>query len=137
MDANLNRAKEGLRVCEDICRFLYDEKGLTERYKNARHQLTSIIAKLRLPDLIRSRDVAGDVGSASTRQEFKRKNIEDLFYANSQRAKESVRVLEEFTKLLNKPLAQRLKELRYRLYVLEREFAIRLPLKSRKARIEM
>ena len=74
VDANLNRAKEGLRVCEDICRFLYDKKKLTERYKKLRHELTSIVARLHLAEIIKARDVAGDVGSKSSPVEFKRKN---------------------------------------------------------------
>lgn len=121
IDANLNRAKEGLRVCEDICRFLHDQRSLTKRYKHLRHELTSIISTLRLSELIKSRDVTGDVGRGSSPVEYKRKNVRDLFYANSQRAKESIRVLEEFTKLLNNRLAERLKQLRYQLYTIERE----------------
>ena len=124
VDANLNRAKEGLRVCEDICRFLYDKKDLTKRYKKLRHELTSIVTRLHLAEIIKARDVTGDVGSKSNPVEFKRKNIHDLFYANSQRAKESIRVLEEFAKLLNTPLAERLKRLRYKIYALEREIAV-------------
>jgi hypothetical protein len=37
--------------------------------------------------------------------------------------KESVRVLEEFTKLINKGLAVRFKELRYDIYELEKKAA--------------
>lgn len=121
LDANLNRAKEGLRVCEDICRFVYNKRGLTKRYKMLRHELTAVVAKLKLRELIKARDVAGDVGSPSSPVEFKRKNVDDLFYANSQRAKEGIRVLEEFGKLFSSQLAQRLKRLRYRVYSLERE----------------
>ena len=121
IDANLNRAKEGLRVCEDICRFLHNHRSLTERYKNLRHELTAIVARLRLAELIKSRNVAGDVGRTSNPVEYKRKNFADLFYANSQRAKESIRVLEEFAKLVNSRLAERLKRLRYQLYILERQ----------------
>ena len=121
IDANLNRAKEGLRVCEDICRFLHNEERMTHRYKNLRHELTSIVAKLHLARLIQSRNVTGDVGRGSNPVEYKRKNVNDLFYANSQRAKESIRVLEEFAKLLNRRLAEQLKRLRYQLYILEQK----------------
>ena len=44
MDANLNRAKEGLRVCEDICRFVYDQRQWTSGLKTIRHQLTESAA---------------------------------------------------------------------------------------------
>ncbi len=118
-DANFNRAKEGLRTCEDICRFVWDDKTLTRSFKNIRHQLSDAILALKIKDIIMSRDIKGDVGKSSTTCEFKRKDVRDVFYANSQRAKESIRVLEEFTKLLNKEVAQELKTLRYQLYAVE------------------
>ena len=119
-DANFNRAKEGLRVCEDICRFILDAKSLTQSYKAIRHQLTASMGALKIFDVINSRDIAGDVGRRSTVIEFKRDGVADIFYANSQRVKESVRVLEEFTKLRNKKLAEGLKKLRYKIYALEK-----------------
>jgi hypothetical protein len=45
----------------------------------------------------------------------------DIYYANSQRVKESIRVLEEFAKLRNKQVAEKLKKLRYRVYALEKK----------------
>lgn len=120
MDANFNRAKEGLRVCEDVCRFVLDAKGSTRGYKNARQQLTKMAESLKILEVIRSRDIEHDVGRGSTTVERKRKNAMDIFYANSQRVKESVRVLEEFAKLRNQKLAESLKRLRYRVYALEK-----------------
>jgi len=120
IDANYNRAKEGLRVCEDVCRFVWDKKGSTRSYKNVRHRLTDIIGALNIVKAIQSRDMARDVGRRSTVTEFKRNKVADIFYANSQRTKESVRVLEEFTKLRNKRLAEDLKRLRYKIYTLEK-----------------
>ena len=38
-DANLNRASEGLRVAEDVCRFHLDLPGLATELKELRHQL--------------------------------------------------------------------------------------------------
>ncbi len=120
IDANFNRAKEGLRVCEDVCRFILDKKGLTQKYKLARHQLTETISTLKILEVIRSRNIGGDVGRQSTPGEFKRAGAMDIFYANSQRVKESIRVLEEFAKLRNKKLAEDLKKLRYKVYTLEK-----------------
>ena len=120
MDANFNRAKEGLRVCEDVCRFVLDAKNPTRGYKSVRHQLTEIIESLKILEVIRSRNIGGDVGRGSTRVEFKRKSAMDIFYANSQRVKESMRVLEEFSKLRSKKLAENLKKLRYEVYALEK-----------------
>lgn len=121
IDANFNRAKEGLRVCEDVCRFLKNEEKATRRYKLIRHNLSSVIAQLPVAKIVQARDIAGDVGKKTTRSESKRKNLTDVFYANSQRVKESIRVLEEFTKLIKPKTAQDLKEIRYRVYSLEKE----------------
>lgn len=119
VDANYNRAKEGLRVCEDVCRFVLDAKGPTRRYKLIRHQLTEVISGLKILEAIRARNIEQDVGKKSTPGEFKRKQAVDIFYANSQRVKESIRVLEEFSKLRSNKIAEGLKRLRYRIYHLE------------------
>jgi len=138
IDANFNRAKEGLRVCEDICRFIYDTKADTRTYKLIRHRLTDILSSLEIDKVIDSRNVSGDVGQQSVEIEFKRNDIKDIFYANSQRIKESIRVLEEFTKLFptqkissskaqrgsakfGNNIAQNLKIIRYKIYVLEKK----------------
>ena len=120
IDANFNRAKEGLRVCEDVCRFILDKKGPTQRYKAVRHELTKAISALKILEVICSRNIRGDVGRQSTSGEFKRAGAMDIYYANSQRVKESLRVLEEFAKLRNKKLAEDLKKLRYKVYALEK-----------------
>jgi hypothetical protein len=120
IDANFNRAKEGLRVCEDICRFILDAKNPTRNYKIIRHELTRIMKASKFMQVICSRDIAGDVGSGSTIDELKRRDWMDIFYANSQRIKESIRVLEEFAKLRHKRFSGKLKVLRYKIYALEK-----------------
>ena len=122
IDANLNRAKEGLRVCEDVSRFIFDNSKVTRDYKTIRHKLEAVVQSLfpKKAALISQRDINSDVGRSSTVAEFKRQNVRDIFYANSQRSKESLRVLEEFTKLLNTRSAQAFKELRYKIYALEK-----------------
>jgi len=123
IDANLNRAKEGLRVCEDVSRFIFNSKKQTREYKAIRHRLEAVLKSLfpKRAALISQRDVNADVGRSSTAVEFKRQNVRDIFYANSQRSKESLRVLEEFAKLLNEKSAQAFKELRYKIYALEKD----------------
>ena len=121
LDANFNRAKEGLRVCEDICRFILDDSKQTRQFKTLRHRLSTIVASLPLGKLIACREIETDVGKSSTAIELKRGNISDIFYANSQRSKESLRVLEEFSKLINVGLAEDFKKIRYQLYALEKK----------------
>ena len=121
LDANFNRAKEGLRVCEDIFRFVDNRPALTSQYKNVRHRLSQAVSRLGFADVVGARDIVHDVGRGSSSTELKRSNIRDIYYANSQRAKESVRVLEEFAKLVDARLAKRLKVIRYQLYEIERK----------------
>jgi thiamine-phosphate pyrophosphorylase len=121
MDANLNRAKEGLRVCEDICRFVWDQKNWTGRFKDVRHQLTAAVAAFGISNLIRARDVGRDIGKKTISPEMKRGDVDDIFFANVQRVKESLRVLEEFSKIKHLRAAEGFKKLRYQVYALERK----------------
>ncbi|HOV79473.1 MAG TPA: hypothetical protein PK728_05145 [Bacillota bacterium] len=123
VDANLNRAREGLRVLEEIARFVLDDADLTSRLKDIRHSLSSTAGELPggVYELVRSRDSAGDVGAESwTRQERSRNSLFELAVANLKRVQEAARVLEEFGKLLG-PAAGGFKKLRYETYVLEQE----------------
>lgn len=124
IDANLNRAKEGLRVCEEISRFILNNQFLSASLKKIRHNI-DCIAKGLLPKsaLLAGRDSLKDIGRDILANELKRENIHDIFAANIQRAKESVRVLEEFSKLINKKCAVRFKSLRYLLYDIEKKAA--------------
>ena len=126
IDANFNRAKEGLRVCEDVCRFFLDDTQATRQCKSFRHKLTNIITALPLRKVIDSRNIEEDVGKVSTSIEFSRKKTTDIFYANSQRVKESIRVLEEVSKLFHRKLAQDLKSLRYKFYAFEKKIIAKL-----------
>lgn len=123
IDANLNRVMEGIRVCEDIVRFSSDDEELTAGLKKLRHDIFSSIKDLRnehLMELITSRDTEMDVGTKSTETEKTRDDLVDLFLANTQRGKESLRVLEEVLKLFDKDLSQKFKKFRFLLYEIEK-----------------
>ena len=66
IDANYNRAKEALRVTEDIARFYLADARLTSRYKRARHDLTRALLGFKMPyrRLVEARDSKEDVGRA-------------------------------------------------------------------------
>ena len=122
IDANLNRVMEGIRVCEDIVRFSAGNEQLTRKLKDLRHEVFSAIKDLReehLQELVSSRDL-NDVGVRSTESEKNRKNLVDLFLANTQRGKESLRVLEEVMKLFDQELSQKFKDYRFKLYDIEK-----------------
>lgn len=126
IDANINRAREGLRVCEDICRFLYDLRSATEKYKSIRHRLTQVVTAIGQEDVIKARDAVFDVGRPTLGCETQRRDVGDIFYANSQRVKESVRVLEECAKLLDLDAAEEFKTLRYQVYAIEKELTVKI-----------
>lgn len=122
IDANINRAKEGLRVCEEITRFILNDRRLTGAFKTIRHGLDGISRSL-CPcksELTEARESGKDIGRDIYANELKRNNINDIFFANIQRAKESVRVLEEFAKLSDASLAKKIKMIRYSLYEIEK-----------------
>ncbi len=123
IDANINRLKEGLRVSEEITRFILDNRALTKILKDIRHRVDELAKKL--PSkiaLIECRCSAEDVGRTLTNKgEITRKNLSDIFFANIQRVKESVRVLEEFTKFDNQKVSGSFKDIRYRIYELEKK----------------
>ncbi len=123
IDANYNRAKEALRVCEDIARFILDHKNLTARFKSARHELTQIILKFphSYKDIVSERKVSKDVGRTSFKLDKKKMNESDVFASNIQRAQEAVRVLEEWAKVISIPTSKKFQLLRFRLYELEKK----------------
>jgi len=122
VDANLNRAKEGLRVCEEITRFILNHHKISAQLKALRHRINILGAKS-YPQkvLLETRQALSDVGRLNARGELKRANCQDIFFANIQRVKESLRVLEEFSKLTDSVIALEFKALRYKVYELEQE----------------
>jgi len=124
IDANINRSKEGLRVCEEITRFILNSRSLTSDFKLIRHEIDVAVAGLILKSsLLKARSSLKDVGEKIYINELKRRNIRDVFFANIQRVKESIRVLEEFSKLINVKSALKFKGARYKIYEIEKKTA--------------
>lgn len=118
IDANLNRLKEGLRVLEDISRYLLDNKELTLKIKLLRHQSTYNNPS----SLLKTRNTSTDVlKNNSLKSEETRKNIQDIILANSKRVQESSRVLEEMLKIEDIKHSSTFKEIRYETYNIEKE----------------
>jgi thiamine-phosphate pyrophosphorylase len=122
IDANLNRSREGLRVLEDIVRFILDDASLTRDLKSIRHRLQRIAAssKVNCPQLYEARDSEKDIGKGFSFLE-KKKDWQSIFFANLQRIKESLRVLEEFFKLFDDGSGKNFKRLRFKIYEFEKK----------------
>jgi thiamine-phosphate pyrophosphorylase len=122
MDANANRLREGLRVVEDLARFVLEDAASARRLKALRHRATAAMNLLGLDaELLASRDSAGDLGRRSfPRAERQRAELAELLAANLHRGQEAARVLEELGKPLSPRAAFSFKAIRYAIYDLER-----------------
>ena len=128
IDANINRASEGLRVLEDICRFLLDDLSKTEALKAIRHSLRSVYPA---GELTLARDTAGDVGKqADALDSHSRSGLLEVTAANAKRAQEAIRVIEEFCKIGEASKAAELEKYRYDIYCLEKQITESLNCKS-------
>ncbi len=124
LDAEANRAREGLRVVEDYVRFVLDDRHLTRLCKQLRHELTDALGRISLEHRLAARETQADVGTVlTTASEQSRADAAEVLTANFARLQESLRSLEEFGKLLGADgagLAAAFKQLRYRTYTLQR-----------------
>ncbi|NQT28045.1 MAG: thiamine-phosphate pyrophosphorylase [Candidatus Omnitrophica bacterium] len=127
IDANFNRCKEGLRVVEDIFRFILKQDSLRKNLRKLRHSLDNIAQEEILKQAILSRNSKQDIGKKCDRLETKRKDVNSLIYANLQRVKESLRVLEEFFKLIIPQHVPKIKKIRYKIYGLEKTILKKWP----------
>lgn len=121
IDVNFNRSKEGLRVVEDVFRFVLENEVLRKKVRRLRHRLNSLGRSATLKKAIKYRDARNDLGKATDTLEMQRRTISDILYVNIQRLKESTRVLEEFLKLTEPKQVNLIKSIRYSLYTLEKE----------------
>jgi thiamine-phosphate pyrophosphorylase len=121
VDAAANRIREGLRVLEDFVRFGLDDKHLTERLKNWRHDLAQTLSRLDAAELLAARETQQDVGTRiGTLAESRRDSLLDVVRANFKRMQEALRTLEEYGKILSPLLGEQAERLRYEIYTLEK-----------------
>ena len=100
LDANCNRVREGLRVAEDVARFILNDSTLLKRLKKIRHAVTAAEKALFASGKLRllARDVERDLGKGTPEKKEKiRNSSKELLTANLKRAQEALRSLEEFS----------------------------------------
>lgn len=126
LDANLNRAREGLRVLEDVARFALGNQDLCARIKDVRHAISHATANSSLDAvrLLSSRDTPGDVGTCVTNAtEATRGGLADVATAAAKRVQEALRACEESVKAIDcamGPSATTFERARYESYEIER-----------------
>jgi thiamine-phosphate pyrophosphorylase len=126
IDAEINRVSEGLRVIEDIARFSFENKYLSSRLRNLRHETRSKISVIN-KRLIQNRNSESDIGlSISQKSTIDSKNsIQDLVTANFKRIQEGFRSLEESLKVASHYKVSKVYEqLRFDAYTLEKDLNI-------------
>ena len=128
LDANFNRSREGLRVCEEIARFYMNNKALTRDLKKARHAVSGCLKTFpgSWTQLLAARDTRADVGKKFSKLEKDRKNAAEIFLANAQRSKESLRALEEFSKCADEKISEKFKKIRFQVYAIEKKARVEL-----------
>jgi len=117
LDANLNRAREGLRVLEDTARFVWTSPRLFAELRALRHELDKV-TRAAYPQLVAARDSGTDRGRKMP--EGRKRDWPGLVAANFRRAEEAVRVLEEYGKVFSPRAAGRFKRIRFALYTAEK-----------------
>jgi len=123
IDANVNRAVEGIRVLEETARMLFDDRGLTLLLKDIRHSFAAAVngeGEIGRR-LLSARDSKRDVlREGETESERNRENVVSVVRANAKRVQEAVRTIEEYSKLSSPRLSEEMKNLRFRLYDAEK-----------------
>jgi thiamine-phosphate pyrophosphorylase len=121
IDANLNRAREGLRVLDEFARFTRGDANLSGLLKSARHRLALLEHLFPAHQLLAARDVSADVGATQTSpSEMTRETIAHVATASIKRVQEALRVIEEYSKISHPQASQQAKSLRFDVYQLER-----------------
>ncbi len=116
IDANLDRAREGLRVLEDWARFGLGKEKYVERIKNFRH----ILGKNHLEVYKQSRNHIEDkCKGLSHKEQSNKKTSKQIISFNSGRVQEALRVIEEFSRSHNHELSKIASEIRYEIYTIE------------------
>lgn len=116
LDANLDRAREGLRVVEDWCRFGLDRDDLVITLKDWRQRLGA----LHREEYKQARSTETDSGAGLDHPaQLDRHRPDHVVAANCARVQEALRVLEEFARNNTPSLAQTAATIRYGLYDLE------------------
>ena len=147
IDANLNRARESLRVMEEYTRFGLDDPGLSAAIKETRHALGQAVGHFEAGvgrgtvrgtttqargSLIAHREIGTDVGrELRTESEYHRGDALEVALAAGKRLSEALRAVEEYGKVVDANFASVIEQLRYRGYEIERCLALTIRARER------
>lgn len=127
LDANANRAGEGLRTLEEFARFILDDHNLTDCLKTHRHDLAIAMGRWNRLQLIESRDTPGDVGTrVTTASEQSRADLSEVVAAATTRTQQALRCLEEYGKTTDPEFAASIESIRYQCYATFRDLELKV-----------
>ncbi len=127
VDANANRAAEGLRTIEDYARLVREDEVAAQWMKQLRHGLSKALERLDRRERLEARCAETDAGTEhTTAGELKRTSLSGLVTAAAERVTQALRLLEEATKVLSPETSQEVKRLRYEAYDLLAQTELRL-----------
>lgn len=127
IDANLARAKEALRILEDIARFSLRDQVLFVELRGIRHMLKTVERLFGAGRVVYSRFDRVLGRGEVIRGAYERSSIWDIIRANASRITEAFRVLEEFSKIYVRSHAEVFESERYKLYGIEQRLLSATP----------
>jgi thiamine-phosphate pyrophosphorylase len=137
IDANLNRAGEGLHLLEELARLAVNDAELTRQLKTMRHEV--LLGDLDFnQELIQSRDSKSDVGIDIELPGEEGRELPIIVVANARRVQEALRVLEELAKIPDTTPRldpNKFKKARFDLYTIEQELLSRLLRRDKTGRL--
>ncbi len=119
LDANANRAREGLRVVEDTARFVMARQDASEGVRDLRHRLDAIVRHY-YSKLLQNRDVENDSGTSNATTAH-RKGVPAVLASNFKRSTEALRVLEEYSRVVAPRAVRGVQAIRYGVYQWEKK----------------
>lgn len=126
IDVCINRIQEGLRVIDEIARFHLEDKKLFESIKTVRHNMKNA-TNINNEILIYNRDSINDMGfNFQSNSENSRKSLKSIVFSSTKRVIESLRILEEFSKLPEIETNVNFEKLRQAMYQIEKELILKL-----------
>ncbi len=121
LDANTNRAREGLRIIEDTARFVLNRPDAAKALRSSRHHLDELVRD-HYKKLLSARDVENDSGRSNSAKPYKG-GVQALLAANFKRCEEALRVLEEYGRVMSPRAVQKAQTLRFDVYRWEKRMS--------------
>ena len=125
IDANINRVSEGLRVIEDIQRFIFNNEIMSSSIRSLRHDVRKSCC---CEELLYFRGSVEDVGLKISQNSSldQKESMDSLLISNFKRAEEGLRSIEESLKIMGYYTQSKSYEtIRFKVYDLEKRILLK------------